>query len=150
MKDTQWKWFGHAGHLIVGYACRFHLCTLIGEHLVSTVGEYWPERVVREIHAKVHDSEWLAKNGSRRGDDFDHAYMKRFGFKEIGCGRKYETMVFKVSENICDSKECGCGLPEIVPSELDADGYNDAKSATQGHYAMCEKWACGVPTGVGP
>jgi len=25
--------------------------------------------------------------------------------------------------------------------EIDADGYNDAGAATQGHYAMCEKWA---------
>jgi hypothetical protein len=61
---------------------------------VSTVGEYWPERPSREIHAEVRDPAWLDENRSRKGDDFDRAYMQRFGFHEIGCDRTYETMVF--------------------------------------------------------
>lgn len=39
--ESKWKWFGHAGHLCVGHACRFHLCTKVGKYLVSTVGEYY-------------------------------------------------------------------------------------------------------------
>ncbi len=138
---NDWKWFGHAGHLIVSHDCRFHLCTLIGEHLVSTVGEYWPSRQVREIHAEVHDAAWLKENRHLKGDTFDAAYMRRFGYESIGCDRTYETMVFKVSGEVCEKNACNCGLPKIIPEELDADGYNDAAAATAGHYAMCEKWS---------
>lgn len=131
------KYYGNAAHLIVGHRCRFHIATQVGEHIVSTVGEYWPERPSREIHAEIHDPAWLAENRNRKGDDFDRAYMQRFGYDEIGCDRKYETMVFKVSGKECP---CGCGLPKIIPSELDAAGYNNAKSATAGHEKMCRKW----------
>ena len=108
-QEKDWKWFGHAAHLCVGHDCRFHMATQVGPWLVSTVGEYWGSRSVREIHA-------------------------------IGCGRKYETMVFRAGAP-CDSTECGCGLPEIDGSEEDCDCYNDVKSATEGHIAMCKKWA---------
>jgi hypothetical protein len=100
---SNWKWFGHAGHFICADKCRFHLTTKVGKYLVSTVGEYWPERVVREIHAEVHDKKWFAENRNLKGDYFDHAYMKKFGFEEIGCDRKYETMVFKAGKP-CSSK----------------------------------------------
>lgn len=138
VEPQDWKWYGHAGHLIVGQWCRFHLCTLIGKHLVSTVGEYWPERPVREIHAHVHDPAWLAENKSLRGDDFDAAYMRRFGYEDIGCDRRYETMVFKANGKLC---ECGCGLPTFSGSEIESNGYNLAIEATEGHYEMCRKFA---------
>src|SRR6266850_5484134 len=92
------KWYGHAAHLIVGHDCRFHLATVVGKYLISTVGEYWPGRDSREIHAKVHDPKWAAENIVLKGDYFDFAYMKRFGFQEIGLNRKYETMVFKTGK----------------------------------------------------
>lgn len=138
----EWVWFGNAGHLIVGHMCRFHMCTKVGEYLVSTVGEYWPSRQSREIHAEVHDARWLSENKALMGDTFDTAYMKRFGYEEIGSGRTYETMVFRAGAP-CDADGCGCGLPAISGHELDADGYNYAGAATRGHYAMCEKWANG-------
>ncbi len=136
---NNWKWFGHAGHLVVGDKCRFHLTTKVGRYLVSTVGEYWPERSSREIHAKVYDPKWLAENQHLKGDEFDHAYMKKFGFETIGYDRKYETMVFKAGK-ACSSKECGCGLPEINGSELDFLGYNNATDAATGHLKLCNKW----------
>jgi hypothetical protein len=59
-----WRWFGYAGHLIVGKDCAYHLVTLLPNgYLVSTVGHY------------------LAPNG----DDEP---------TEIGAGRTFETMVF--------------------------------------------------------
>ena len=143
---NNWKWFGHAGHLIVGSHCRFHLCTQIGDYLISTVGEYWPERAVREIHASIHDPAWLVENGKLRGDTFDAAYMNRFGYEEIGYQRKYETMVFKVSGKICVIKDCNCGLPTIVPTELGFAGYNMAGDAANGHMAICEKWKNSEPS----
>lgn len=141
MSAQRWKWFGNAGHFICSQWCRFHLCTKVGKYLVSTVGEYWPERAVRKIHAEVHDVAWLAENGALRGDEFDHAYMKRFGYETVGLDRKFETMVFKAGAP-CKSEECGgCGLPQISGRELDFAGYNDAASAAQGHLKLCRKWA---------
>lgn len=52
---SSWEWYGHPAHFICGDKCRFHLATKVGKYLVSTVGELWPERRVREIHAEVHD-----------------------------------------------------------------------------------------------
>jgi len=137
-----WRWFGHAGHLIVGEWCRFHLTTHVGDYLVSTVGEYWPERSVREIHAEVQDAAWLRKNQVLKGDAFDAAYMKRFGFATIGSDRVYETMVFRAGKKRCDDPKCKCGLP--IPTdwgELDFAGYNNAGTATKGHRKLCRKWA---------
>ncbi len=99
---------------------------------------------MREIHAEVHDVAWLKQNRHLRGDTFDAAYMKRFGYEEIGCDRKYETMVFKVNGETCTAEDCNCGLPTIIPDELDFAGYNEAGAATAGHYAMCEKWDLAV------
>lgn len=138
-----WKWFGHAAHFICGAKYRFHLATQVGKYLVSTVGELWPERSSREVHAKVYDPKLFEKNCQLKGDYFDSAYMTRFGFEEIGCDRKYETMVFKAGKP-CRSKECGCGLPKGLPkidgSELDFLGYNNAADAAKGHLKLCRKW----------
>jgi hypothetical protein len=133
------KWFGHAGHFICSDKCRFHLTTLVGKYLISTVGELWPERPVREIHASVNDKRWLDEHSHLKGDNFDFEYMKKFGFEEIGCGRKYETMVFLAGKP-CTDKKCGCGLPAISGLELDGDGYNNAGDATVGHMKMIKKY----------
>jgi hypothetical protein len=133
------RWFGNAAHFICGQSCRFHLATQVGPWLVSTVGQMWSARNVREIHAKVHDAAWLAANVHRKGDDFDAAYFARFGYEEIGCDRTYETMVFRAGKP-CRSKDCGCGLPTIDGSERDFAGYNNAKDATAGHMKMLAKW----------
>jgi len=136
----EWEWFGHAGHFICGHMCRFHLCTRVGGYLISTVGELWFDKRSREIHAEIHDPKWFKKNCHRKGDDFDAAYMKRFGFETVGYDRLYETMVFRVGKP-CTTKDCGCGLPSIDGHELDFAGYNRADEATRGHYAMCERWS---------
>ena len=138
--SASWKWFGNAGHFICSHYCRFHMTTKVGRYLVSTVGEMWPPRSSREIHAGVYDAKWLAENRHLKGDDFDAAYMTRFGYEGVGCDRKYETMVFKAGAP-CKSKACGCGLPTISGSELDFLGYNNAKDATAGHMKLCRKWA---------
>ena len=136
----KWEWFGNAGHFICGHNCRFHLCTKVGKYLVSTVGQLWPSRESREVHAEVYDSKWLEKNAARLGDDFDNAYFERFGYETIGCDRTFETMVFKAGAR-CKEPGCKCGMPSIGGSELDFKGYNTAGEATKGHMAMCRKWA---------
>lgn len=39
---SEWEWRGLAGHFCSANDCRFHLCTRIGNVLVSTVGAYYP------------------------------------------------------------------------------------------------------------
>jgi hypothetical protein len=138
--ERQPRWYGHAAHFICGRWCRFHLATEVNGYLVSTVGEYWPERQVREIYAEVCDPAWLVENAHRKGDDFDRAYLQRFGYEDIGYERKYETMVFRAGEP-CTAEGCNCGPPTIDGSELDFEGYNTAGAATAGHMAMIEKWS---------
>lgn len=136
--ESRWKWFGNAGHFIMGESCRFHLCTLIGKHLVSTVGQLWHESEVREIMAR---SRGIVLEG--RGDAREHDYMKKIGYDTIGCDRKFETMVFKVTGETCTDPACDCGMPKIDPTELDYGAYNEAGAATRGHMEICKRWATG-------
>lgn len=142
MSKKDWVWMPHAGHLIVSRDCRFHLNTYLGNgYLVSTVGEYWPDRQVREIHAQVHNPTWYAANKNRLGDDFDHAYMKEFGYEDIGLNRKYETMVFHAERATGEDEKYQCCLYRASDwSDIDSEGYNTATDAYKGHMEMCEKW----------
>lgn len=133
----KWVWMPHPGHFICGMNCRFRLNTCVGKYIVSTVGELWLERGAREIHAKIHNPDWYYKNQLLKGDEFDNAYMKQFGYEDVGYGRKYETMVFlaKKSENKC------CPFEMVTPSDVDCMGYNTPEEAYGGHMKMCLKWS---------
>jgi hypothetical protein len=134
--ESEWRWFGSAGHLIVAIDCRFHLCTQVGDYLVSTVGEYFPDEAVREILAQTRGVALEGQGDYRRAD-----YMKKVGFEEIGYGRTYETMVFRTTGDVCAVPGCGCGLPKVDWREVDTDGYTTAGAATLGHMALCRKYA---------
>lgn len=121
--SKDWKWFGTSGHFICGQWCRFHLCTLVGDTLVSTVGEYVHPR--HGAGSEQTEAMWLLENGP--GED-------------IGPNRKYETMTFKAGAP-CDADGCKCGIPRHSGTDLDFDGYNDAGSATEGHHVMCMRVA---------
>jgi len=127
----------HAGHFIGARHCNFHLNTYVGKYIVSTIGDYWPERNSREIHAKIYDPKWFEKNKDLKGDDFDFAYMEKFGFEEIGLGRIYETMVFKAKK---DNHKC-CPYTASDWSEIDFIGYKTIEEATAGHKKLCLKWS---------
>ena len=131
MKKENWVWMPHPGHLIVSRDCRFHLNTYVGSYIVSTVGEYLPDYQVREIIAESRNVELKGKGDERLAD-----YMKKIGYEEIGCDRKYETMVFKAKK----SKDKCCPYTAKDWGELDADGYNAAEDAFRGHYKMCNIW----------
>jgi hypothetical protein len=133
---SEWRWFGDAGHLIVGHDCRFHLCTKVGPWLISTVGKYFPDESLREITARIRGIILEGKGDERRSD-----FLRKIGYEEIGADRLYETMVFRAGTP-CDAEGCHCGMP--IPdefAELDFAGYNEAGEATRGHMDMCEKWA---------
>jgi hypothetical protein len=126
-----WVWMPHAGHLVVGNRCRFHLNTYVNGYIVSTVGEYLPDSQVREI---IANSRRVTLEG--RGDAREADYMRKIGYEEIGAGRIYETMVFKATR----SQDACCPWRMESGTELDFDGYNDPGKARLGHLAMCEKW----------
>ena len=124
--ESKWLWFPFPGHLIVGNWCRFHLCTQIGEYLISTVGRY-----VHPRHSKgseIAEANYLRENPNG---------------EEIGFGRHYETMVFKVTGKICTAPGCGCAMPEIDGAECGFDGYENPQAALIGHRKMCEWVASG-------
>lgn len=140
-KKEHWIWMPHAAHFILGDKCQFVMATYVGGgYIVSTVGELWNERSVREIHARIHDPEWHAANNHLKGDPYDHAYRKHFGFEDLGWNRKYETMVFKAVK--ADIKKCPA-CPYIIKngSNIDSDGYTNAGDAYRGHLKMCEVWS---------
>jgi hypothetical protein len=132
-----WEWFGVASHLIVGNDCRFHLATIVGPRLVSTVGEWLPDSSTWDIFA---NSRGVVLEGI--GDERRNQFLRDVGFVEIGAGRTYETMVFRTSDERCDEDDCHCGQPRVAEwGELDSDAYNERGDAQRGHYAMCDKWA---------
>ena len=138
----EWEWFGSPLHLIVARDCRFHLATLVGPWVVSTVGEWLPDSTSWDSYASGRGVIIEGRGDARRSD-----FLRKVGFIEIGHGRKYETMVFRVAKERCDEEGCECeGSPRIEEwGELDSDCYNDARSARGGHMAMCEKWATRAP-----
>ncbi len=65
------------------------------------------------------------------GDFWVHGISEQM---EVGYGRKYETMVFRVA----GVEDCGC--PKIEFANLDFWGGNDRAAAEASHVAMCAKW----------
>ena len=127
---NEWVWMPHAGHLIVGHDCRFHLTTRVGKHLISTVGEWWPDETVREIHANVHYIVLEGKGDARAAD-----FLKKCGYMEIGAGRTYETMVFPAKK----SDERCCPWTAASWDSIDMGGYNDPGDAYEGHLPIFPK-----------
>lgn len=119
--ESEWRWHGFAAHFCCGEWCRFHMATTVGEHLVSTVGKY--VHPSRSGGSEKTEQAWLLANPEG---------------EEIGCGRTYETMVFKTGKLLCP---CGCGMPTIDGAELDSGCYQNSKDAAEGHMRLCHKWA---------
>jgi hypothetical protein len=156
MSRQDWIWMPHAGHLCVSNKCRFHLNTYVNGFIVSTVGEYWPDQIVRRIFVEAerkfesltlntnnqivpkYSKEVIIKLLTLKGDDFDDAYMELFGYSEIGHNRLYETMVFNAKPSDEEDGMC-CPYRMLTPECLFMEGYNEAKDAYEGHIAMCEK-----------
>ena len=133
----KWIWMPHAGHFILSNKCRFFLNTRVGKYIVSTVGELWPERISREIHAEVYDPKWLEENKHLLGDYFDNSYFKKFGYQKISLDNEYETMVFRARK----SKHKCCPWGIIVSEQVDFNDYDTSEDAYKGHLKLCKKWA---------
>ena len=128
MKKENWIWMPHPGHLIIAHECRFVLNTYVGGYIVSTVGEWVPAPSSMKFRRPD-----LA---NLKGDDLERKFISKYGYEEIGAGRKYETMVFKAK------KEIAACCPYVqTGSELECYGYNSADLAYKGHMKACNIWA---------
>ena len=136
-EKAKWIWMPHPAHFICARDCKFHLATNVGNHIVSTVGEYLPDAPVREIYAQSRGFVLEGKGDARLAD-----YIKKLGYEEIGYQRKYETMVFTSGPSTVTDSEWQC-CPWVVAdySELDVRGYNTASAAYNGHLELCDKWS---------
>ena len=107
----EWEWYGNAGHFISRHKCRFHLTTIVGKFLVSTVGELRPD--------PYRKCEELSPGYFYETMVFDS--WERCGGGAAECGN--------------------CGCPSGRCCEIECARYKTAGEATRGHMAMCEKWA---------
>lgn len=140
----EWLWFGRAMHFICGSDCQFHMATKVGDYIVSTVGQLWPDSTVRRIQAQVKNKLDGAPLPKGIGNEYDANYFKQFGWEDIGFGRKYETMVFLAKP--CKRKGCACGGWEADAGAEVHDlmkGYNQADLARDGHMDACHRVARG-------
>lgn len=71
----KWKWQGMPGHFINAHDCVFHLCTIVGNVVISTLGEYYPHGV----------SQKKLPIGLDREQYFESAVFGCEGMKECGC-----------------------------------------------------------------
>ena len=122
--ESKWEWYGYSGHFICGSWCRFHMLTKVGKWLISTVGSF--VHPLRYGKNEEDEAAWLKVN---------------YPGEDIGCGRKFETMVFLAGKK-CNSPTCGCGQPQILNgNELEMLGANDAGMARRNHMKLCRKYA---------
>ena len=115
--QDKWVWYGTPGHYVCANACQFHLCTKVGKFLISTIGEKVSSESIRKI---------LGISGG--------------AYEEVGCGRLYETMVFRW-KGVCTSLPCNCRLPNIIPNEIDFAPANQRGVAAKNHLKICLKYA---------
>lgn len=71
INESEWKWYGFALHLIAGKRCAYHLGTVIGEYVISTVGAYYPPH-----------SEKMETIGSGKDDYYETYVFELGGFDE--------------------------------------------------------------------
>lgn len=115
--EDQWKWFGSAAHFICAFDCHWHLSTLIGGHVVSTVGEH----VLPADVAKVVGQRY-----------------SRIAYEDMGAskGCKYETMVFTAVP--CEGA-CNCGEPFITDhNSLISGRAKTRREAKEMHMRFCD------------
>jgi hypothetical protein len=70
---SDWVWQGHAAHFCASSSCLFRMATRVGDYIISTVGEYWPD-----------GAEKMERIGAG-----DKSFYETFVFpagKEIECG----------------------------------------------------------------
>lgn len=120
--ESEWQWIGTASHFSCGRWCRYHLATIVGDVLVSTVGEF--VYLTDSGTSEPQEDRWLRENWPGR---------------EIGSGRKYETMAFRICGAVDDDPYDD--VPSYDPTELALWAANDRRTAQRNHMEACRTYA---------
>lgn len=146
MAREDWIWMPHPGHFICASNCQYHLNTMVNGYILSTVGEYFPDRDVRKTLAEMKykfgqiTEDIFEMLISKKGDEYDFYYRKHIGFEEIGFNRTYETMVFPAVKCLEGEGANCCPWRQKSGESIEVFGYNTPDEATIGHYKACEKF----------
>lgn len=109
--EKDWAWFGIAGHFVEAHRCRFHLTTLVGKVVVSTVGELVRRENQDEFSTIGADRKYETMVFRWNGDRCTKAQCK-----------------------------CNMPIIENF-NEIAVEGYQTRREAHEGHLRMCRKWA---------
>lgn len=128
--QNKWRWLGHAQHFCAADNCRFHLATVVGKYVISTVGDYYPPLTAS---SKLTGSAADLKAGRR-----PERVRERIGAGEDSF---FETFVFQVDTK---AKKADCGCPELKSfCEVWGERAATAQEATRKHMGMCTRIAEG-------
>lgn len=111
--ESEWEWFGLAGHFICADRCQFHMTTKVGNVLVSTIGQYYQNREDKEMTAIGCD--------------------RFFETMVFTAGERC-----KIDTCQCNMPTIDWDAPGF---EGAFEGYQTAGEATKGHMRMCHEWA---------
>ncbi len=118
----RWIWQGAPGHFICAERCRYHLATVVGPWLVSTVGEYY---------VKANDESPTPIGVERFYETMvfraERARCIRDGPTGASCGERHM----------------------LSARNLDFAAANSRKEAQAAHMRMCRKWARKTATNGG-
>lgn len=116
--ESDWIWQGHPGHFCGARDCLFRLATVIGDVIVSTVGDYYAPL---GTEGKMQRTEI-----GFSGDPARPAY--------------YETYVFKLAPPNA-TRTCESCRDVADWSEIEGVRCSTALEAQAQHLTMCRKWA---------
>ena len=123
-KKDAWKWYGNVGHYYESHLLRFHMCTVVGNYYISTIGD-----LRRDI---------VASDDPKRSSPLEIDTVYEPSIRWEG-GALYETVVFITEGGMC---ECGCGMPEYdYTDRIEHVPHNTRGEANEAHMAICEKYA---------
>lgn len=75
--EAEWEWQGHAGHFICAARCLFTMATVVGDYLISTVGDYYENK----------DDEKPTTIGAGDNAFFETYVFKVDGKMKCGCAK---------------------------------------------------------------
>ena len=89
----EWVWYGFPGHFICGSRCAYHLCTRIGDRLVSTVGTFYPNGPNKEMErVGIGDKDFYETMVFMCDGETDSGDPNITGWDKLFC-EKYETSI---------------------------------------------------------
>lgn len=99
----EWTWYGFAGHYIGGRQCAYHLCTRIGDRMVSTVGAYYPDRTSDMQTLGIGDDDFFETMVFPCDGEDEHGNINILEWSEIESHSYPTSIAAEIGHrNICD------------------------------------------------